>query len=52
LLTSLEMYDSVVDMAETVHTFGLELTPLEAFVARLFGGNGTVTAAAQLAERS
>jgi len=37
LLAALETYDTRVDMTEPVRTFGLELTTLEAFAARLFG---------------
>jgi NADH dehydrogenase len=41
LLANLETYDTSVDMAETVRTFNLELTTVEAFAARLFGGVGS-----------
>ncbi len=38
ILAGLESFDTVIDMTETVRTFGLELTPVEGVVARLFGG--------------
>jgi len=40
LLAGLDMFDSPIDMTETVHTFGIQLTPLEEVARR------TVTSAA------
>jgi NADH dehydrogenase len=40
LLAGLEMFDSPIEMTETAHTFGIQLTPLEEVVRR------TVTSAA------
>jgi uncharacterized protein YbjT (DUF2867 family) len=36
LMAAMERYDSVIDMAQTARTFGLNLTPLEVVVGRLF----------------
>jgi uncharacterized protein YbjT (DUF2867 family) len=41
MLANLETYDTYVDMAEAAQTFGLELMTVEAFAARLFGGEGS-----------
>jgi uncharacterized protein YbjT (DUF2867 family) len=38
LMVTWERYDSVIDMAETARTFGLELTPLEVVMNRMFAG--------------
>jgi hypothetical protein len=36
LLAAMERYDSVIDMAKAARTFGVELTPLQVVVGRLF----------------
>jgi hypothetical protein len=36
-MAAMERYDSVIDMSETARTFGVELTPLEVVVGRMFG---------------
>ncbi len=41
LMAAMESYDSVIDMSETARTFGVELTPLEVVVGRMFGGAST-----------
>lgn len=41
LLAGMEMYDSVVGMGELSHTFGVEPTPVEVVVGRMFGGVGS-----------
>jgi uncharacterized protein YbjT (DUF2867 family) len=38
LVATWECYDSVIDMAEMARTFGLELTPLEVVMNRMFAG--------------
>jgi hypothetical protein len=37
----LETYDPLVDMEETVCTYGVELTPLEVVAGRILGGVGS-----------
>jgi hypothetical protein len=41
LLAGTEMYDSVLDMSKLSRTFGIEPTPLEVVVGRMFGGIGS-----------
>ena len=41
LMAAMESYDSVIDMADTARTFGVELTPLEMVAGRMFGGAGS-----------
>jgi NADH dehydrogenase len=38
LMTSLEMYDSIINMRETAATFGVTQTTIEAFVQQTFAG--------------
>jgi NADH dehydrogenase len=38
LMTSLEMYDSIINMTETAATFGVTQTTIEAFVQQTFAG--------------
>lgn len=44
LMTSLEMYDSIINMRETAATFGVTQTTIEAFVQHTFAGMSTTAA--------
>jgi uncharacterized protein YbjT (DUF2867 family) len=37
LMAAMDSFDSVIDMTEAAHTFGVELTPLEVVAGRMFG---------------
>ena len=44
LMTSLEMYDSIINMRETAATFGVTQTTIEAFVQHAFAGMSATAA--------
>jgi NADH dehydrogenase len=41
IMAAMETFDAVVDMSETARTFGVEPTPVDVVVGRMFGGAGS-----------